>query len=88
MNPESVEASVVHVAMVGKDVQLNEGERLGNGLGEFKELERVPCVLAVGESTQPHWIHILLTSKTIHYKVLWSRINLATWGHRLGYVLH
>ena len=88
MNPESVEASIVHIAMVGKDIQLNEGERLGNGVCEFEKLERVSCVLAVGESTQPHRIRILLTSKTIHYKVLWSRVNLATWGHRLGYVLH
>ena len=39
MNPESVEASIVHIAMVGKDIQLDEGERLSYRLGQFKELE-------------------------------------------------
>ena len=87
MNPESVEASIVHIAMVGKDIQLDEGERLSYRLGQFKELERV-CVLAVGEGTQPHGVDILLTSKTVDNKVLRRRVNLSTGRHRLGDVLH
>ena len=87
MNPESVEASIVHIAMVGKDIQLDEGERLSYRLGQFKELERV-CVLAVGKGTQPHGVYILLTSKPVHNEVLWRRVNLATRGHRLGDVFH
>ena len=87
MNPESVEASIVHIAMVGKDIQLDEGERLSYRLGQFKELERV-CVLAVCEGTQPHGVYILLTSKAVHNEVLWRRVNLATRGHRLGNEFH
>ena len=87
MNPESIEAGIVHIAMIGKDIKFNEREGLVNWFCHFKKLKRV-CVLTVGEGTQSHRVYILLTSKTVDNKVLRRRVNLSTGRHRLGDVLH